>query len=343
MLRHFRSHLWLIVLTLLLCSVIYPALLWAVGRAAFPNQANGSLVEFDHKPVGSLLIAQPFTGDEYFQPRPSAASYNGAASSATNWAASNYQLRDRVARTLGPIVKYKSGTKKGQLVGPDIVDWFREADQKKPAGEPGIVARWADEHSTLAQNWVKADPLNIEYVTRWQKEHVADVAAWIKENPGTPEPKPEDLAVIFFKSYAQSFPGTWPQIVEHKTAQGTVEKRIEPMKEGTEIQGVFFDLWRQANPQIDLEEVPADLVMSSGSGLDPHITLKNAHYQLDRVAAAWASKTKSDPQRVTQTIREILDEKKHAPLGGMVGVDLVNVLEVNLAITERMRSLPTQP
>ena len=336
MLRHLRSHLWLIALTLVLCSVVYPGLLWAIGRTAFPNQAGGSLVELDHKPVGSLLIAQPFTGDEYFQPRPSAASYNGAVSGASNWAASNYQLRDRVARTLGPIVKYKSGVKKGQLCGPDIVAWFQEADRSKPADQPGFVARWADEHSTLAQNWLKADNLNLEYVARWQSEHGSEVAAWIKENPATPEPKPENLAVPFFKSYSHSFPGTWPQIVEHKNAQGAVEKRLEPTKDGSEIQAVFFDLWRQANPQIELEEVPADLVMASGSGLDPHITLKNAHYQLDRVAAAWAGKAKIDPQRATQIIREVLEEKKHAPLSGAVGVDLVNVLEVNLAIAERM-------
>ena len=61
----------------------------------------------DGKPVGSLLIAQPFTKDEYFQPRPSAASYDASASASSALAASNYALRDRVARMLGPIVKYQ--------------------------------------------------------------------------------------------------------------------------------------------------------------------------------------------------------------------------------------------
>ena len=75
-------------------------------------------MDADGTPIGSRLIAQPFTEDEYFQPRPSAVSYNGAASGATNWAASNYLLRDRVARMLGPIVKYRSGSKKGEPVGP---------------------------------------------------------------------------------------------------------------------------------------------------------------------------------------------------------------------------------
>ncbi len=98
-------------------------------------------------------------------------------------------------------------------------------------------------------------------------------------------------------------------------------------------------MWRQENPDADLEDVPADMVMASGSGLDPHITLKNAHYQLDRVAGAWAEKNKLPKERVAQAIRELLEEKKEAPLGGLVGVDLVNVLEVNLALPERMKSV----
>src|SRR5207245_1168361 len=104
---HLRANLWLLGLTLALCCVAYPLALWAVGRAAFRHQAEGSLLPgADGGVVGSRLIAQPFTGDEYFWPRPSAVSYNAAASGASNWAANNYQLRFRVARTLGPVVKY---------------------------------------------------------------------------------------------------------------------------------------------------------------------------------------------------------------------------------------------
>src|SRR5262245_52491631 len=111
MLAHLRANLWLLGLSLLLCCVLYPLALWAAGRAVFRHQADGSLLTgSDGKPVGSRLIAQPFSGDEYFQPRPSAASYNAAASGASNWGASNYLLRDRVARQLGPIVKYKNSS-----------------------------------------------------------------------------------------------------------------------------------------------------------------------------------------------------------------------------------------
>jgi len=102
----------LLLFAVAICCVLYPAVLLAVGQVFFPFQANGSIVNGpDGKPVGSLLIAQPFTKDEYFQPRPSAASYDGSASSSSALAASNYALRDRVARTLGPIVKYADGPK----------------------------------------------------------------------------------------------------------------------------------------------------------------------------------------------------------------------------------------
>ena len=272
MTAHLRANLWLLVLTVLLCSVLYPLVLLGIGQTVFHDKAQGSLLtDAQGHPIGSQLIAQPFTADEYFQPRPSAASYNAAASGASNWAASNYLLRDRVARQLGPIVKYRSGPKKGQPVGPDIESWFQK-DQFD--GKPGIVAQWAALHPAVAQNWVKADKLNAAYVSDWQKTHPAEVAQWIKANPDTPEPKPEDLAVPFFTDYSKTHPGTFPSAVEHKTPDGKTEKKIEPVKEGTDIQAGFFDMWLQEHPDVDLERVPADMVMASGSGLDPDITLE---------------------------------------------------------------------
>jgi potassium-transporting ATPase KdpC subunit len=334
MFQHLRACLWLLLLTLGICSVLYPLSLWAIGQSAFRHRAQGGMLDAKgdaasspEKAVGARLIAQPFGGDGYFQPRPSAASYNASASGASNWGPSNPLLRDRVARQLGPIVKYRGGSKKGQPVGPDIDAWF--------TGKPGLVAQWANAHPAVATAWVKADKLNTEYVAEWQKGHPKEVAQWVKENPGTPEPKPEDLAVPFFVSYSLAHPTTFPATVEHKSADGKVEKRIEPVKEGADIQGAFFDIWLQEHPDADLEPVPADMVMASGSGLDPHITLKNALYQIDRVAAKWAAETKRDPAEVRKEIEDLLRSKKEAPLMGLAGVDLVNVLEVNLALRQR--------
>ena len=86
--------IWLLGLTVVICCLVYPLAVWAIGQTFFPFSANGSMVNGpDGKPVGSLLIAQPFTKDEYFQPRPSAASYDASAGTSSALSASNYMLR----------------------------------------------------------------------------------------------------------------------------------------------------------------------------------------------------------------------------------------------------------
>jgi K+-transporting ATPase ATPase C chain len=59
----------------LLCGLAYPALMTLLAQLAFPRQANGSLVLRDGQIIGSSLLAQQFTGSNYFWPRPSACSY----------------------------------------------------------------------------------------------------------------------------------------------------------------------------------------------------------------------------------------------------------------------------
>jgi potassium-transporting ATPase KdpC subunit len=87
----------LVVLTLI-TGADYPAILLGVGRAAFPEQAGGSLVYRDGAVVGSRLIGQGFSRPEYFQPRPSAAGngYDATQSSGTNLAPANPKLIEQV-------------------------------------------------------------------------------------------------------------------------------------------------------------------------------------------------------------------------------------------------------
>src|SRR5271154_747590 len=199
--RYLSKSVLLLVFSVVICCLIYPLALWAIGQAFFPFQANGEMMMGpDGKPVGSRLIAQPFTKDEYFQPRPSAASYDGSASSSSALAASNYALRNRVATTLGPIVTYKGGAKAGQPVAPDIETWF-QLDQYQ--GGSNIVAQWADAHNSLAQAWVTADPSHASYVSNWAIAHAPVVAQFIKDNPTTPQPQPSDLAVVFFETFSK--------------------------------------------------------------------------------------------------------------------------------------------
>jgi K+-transporting ATPase ATPase C chain len=77
------------------------------------------------------------------------------------------------------------------------------------------------------------------------------------------------------------------------------------------------------------------MVTTSGSGLDPHITLANAEYQLDRVASKWATDAKRNPAEVRTEIEQILQTDAFAPLGGLVGEKMINVLQVNLELARR--------
>jgi len=333
MMRHISKSLVLMTFAVTICCLLYPATLWVIGQTLFPDQANGSLVrDAAGTVVGSRLIAQPFTRDEYFHSRPSAPSYDASASAPSNLSASNYMLRARVASLIGPVATYRGGPKAGQPVGPDVEAWFR---QDRFQGQPHLVAQWADAHNALAQAWTKADPLNAAFVGEWAKAHPDVVAQFVKDNPATPEPAAADLAVLFFEDWSKTHPGAFPSIVEHAGADGKTEKAIAPGTEGSDIQSIFFDMWRQEHAEVELEDVPGDLVTTSGSGLDPHITLDNAEFQLDRVAAAWAKDTNREPGQVRREIERLLRQKTFAPLDGLWGVPMVNVLELNLELRKK--------
>jgi K+-transporting ATPase ATPase C chain len=328
--RHLSKSLELLGLMIVLVCGAYPAALWVIGQTLFPFEANGSLLRGpDGDPVGSLLIAQPFNRDEYFQPRPSAAAYDAAASASSTLAPSNYLLRDRVARALGPIARYSRGPKKGQLVAPDIAAWF-QADRY--GGNPGIVAQWAKAHAGLAQAWGSAAPAHSQFVEDWATRHPDVVKQWVKEHLENARPKASDLALVFFESFSRRNPGRFPAL---RPSDGKEARNVLPVSDGPEIASVFFDMWRHEHPDADLEAVPGDMVTTSGSGLDPHITLENARFQSKRVASTWARLTRRDPALIRQEIGWMLEARAWAPLGGLVGEKLVNVLEVNIELRAR--------
>jgi potassium-transporting ATPase KdpC subunit len=68
----------------LLTGLIYPFVVTAISRFAFPGQAQGTLLVREGKVVGSALIGQKFTGPGYLYGRPSAVDYDADNSGATN-------------------------------------------------------------------------------------------------------------------------------------------------------------------------------------------------------------------------------------------------------------------
>jgi len=95
-----RPALTLFVLLTVITGVVYPLAVTGVAKAAFPDQAAGSLLfDKDGKPVGSSLIGQSFTDPKYFWSRPSATSpmpYNGSGSGGSNQGPLNPALVDAV-------------------------------------------------------------------------------------------------------------------------------------------------------------------------------------------------------------------------------------------------------
>ncbi|HEY7722005.1 MAG TPA: K(+)-transporting ATPase subunit C, partial [Pedococcus sp.] len=85
-----------LVLTLLL-GVLYPAVIWGIGRVGLSDQADGSRIERGGVVVGSSLLGQNFTDERHFQSRPSASEYAGGVSGGSNLYASNEDQQAAVA------------------------------------------------------------------------------------------------------------------------------------------------------------------------------------------------------------------------------------------------------
>ncbi|RZA36159.1 MAG: potassium-transporting ATPase subunit KdpC [Lysobacteraceae bacterium] len=159
----FRAAIGFALVILLRMGLLYSLAGTALGRGLFPQQATGSIVIHDGKPVGSSLIAQPFTDARYFQPRPSAAGYNPMSAAGSNQARSNPELRKRIAEATAAVaardgiaaqdVPGELVTQSGGGLDPDI----------SPAGAKVQIARVAQ-----ARN---LDPKQVEELVAASTRH----------------------------------------------------------------------------------------------------------------------------------------------------------------------------
>ena len=107
--KHLIISLKLIVLTIAVCCIAYPALIYAAAQICTPYTAEGWLLTGKSgKITGSEIIAQAFTQDKYFQPRPSAADYNASSAGGSNLSPNNPAISER-AKTL--IARFKADEK----------------------------------------------------------------------------------------------------------------------------------------------------------------------------------------------------------------------------------------
>ena len=88
----------------------------------------------------------------------------------------------------------------------------------------------------------------------------------------------------------------------------------------------------KAHDSEKLENVPIELITSSGSGVDPHISLKAARYQLERVAAK--------RQLDQKIIEQLMLDASEKPIGRLFGVKYINVLMLNLLLDTYSASNP---
>lgn len=89
-----------------------------------------------------------------------------------------------------------------------------------------------------------------------------------------------------------------------------------------------IEAFLEANPDVKREDIPADLMTASGSGLDPHITPESARIQIPALAAASGLSE--------EKLEQIVADNTEGKLFGIFGEETVNVLGVNLDIAKAM-------
>ena len=164
------------VVTIVLMGLVYPLVVWGIGAVLFPKQAAGSLLtNSSGTVVGSSLIAQSFTADKYFHPRPSAAGagYDAMSSSASNLGPTSKALIDAVKARVATATIENPGltagsvpvdmvTASGSGLDPDISPDNATAQAGRVARARGMsvdaVKRLVAQHTLGRDLWFLGEP-----------------------------------------------------------------------------------------------------------------------------------------------------------------------------------------
>lgn len=145
----------------LLLGIAYPLAITGIAQAALPRQANGSLIVFGGKVVGSELVGQNFAEPQYLHPRPSAAGsdgYDASASSGSNLGPLNPDLAKLVGERASTLhaqgvietIPADAVTASGSGLDPDISPEFARLQVERIAKargvEPRLVAELIEAH-----------------------------------------------------------------------------------------------------------------------------------------------------------------------------------------------------
>ena len=167
--------LWAAVRAMLVATVvlglIYPLVITGVAQVIAPGRANGSLVRQHGDVVGSSLIGQSFTDSsgnplpQYFQSRPSAANYDGAASGGSNLGPNSPDLAKMIEERRAQVATFNgvppadvpadAVTASGSGLDPGISPAYAAIQVARVAGERGASA--ADVRRLVAEATVGRD------------------------------------------------------------------------------------------------------------------------------------------------------------------------------------------
>jgi potassium-transporting ATPase KdpC subunit len=192
--RQHIAGLRLLLVFTVLTGIIYPVFMWGIAQVAFKNQANGSMVSYHGRVVGSSLLCQEFVDakgnplPQYFQPRPSDAVVSGAKndygcdplySSASNLGPNNSALVTLIRQRQGQIAKFDhvkisqipadAVTASGSGLDPDIspqnadiqVDRIAAARHVSPAAIMALVKQYTQGRTLGFLGEPRVDVLNL--------------------------------------------------------------------------------------------------------------------------------------------------------------------------------------